>query len=102
MTRSAIASTSCKICVESRTVLLAPKGTPQAVIDKLNAEVVKILILADIKERFAAGGVETIPSSAAELDARIKQDAAAFLEYVKSADFAATLRRYGFTVPDQK
>jgi molybdate transport system substrate-binding protein len=41
-------------------------------------------------------GVVMISSSAH------KQDAAAFLEYVKSTDFAASLRRYGFTVPDQK
>jgi tripartite-type tricarboxylate transporter receptor subunit TctC len=70
------------------TALLAPKGTPQAVIDKLNAEVVKILTLADIKERFAAGGVETIPSSAAELDARIKQDAAAFRAIAQKANIS--------------
>ncbi len=31
-----------------------------------------------------------------------KQDAAAFLEYVKSADAAAVLRRYGFSLPGQK
>jgi tripartite-type tricarboxylate transporter receptor subunit TctC len=60
------------------TALLAPKGTPPAIIDKLNAEVVKVLNMLDVKERFAAGGVETIPSSAAELDARITRDAAQF------------------------
>jgi len=57
------------------TALYAPKGTPQAIIDKLNGEVVKILNMPDVKERFATGGVETIPSSPAELAARIKQDA---------------------------
>ncbi len=39
------------------TALLAPKGTPQPIIDKLNAEVVKILNMPDVKERFAGGGV---------------------------------------------
>ena len=58
------------------TALFAPKATPQPIIDKLNAEVVKILTMPDVKERFAGGGVDTIPSSAAELDARVKQDAA--------------------------
>ncbi len=52
------------------TALFAPKATPQPVIDKLNTEVVKILKMPDVKERFAGGGVDTIPSSAAELDAR--------------------------------
>jgi molybdate transport system substrate-binding protein len=31
-----------------------------------------------------------------------RQDAAAFLEYVKSAEVAGVLRRYGFSLPDQK
>jgi tripartite-type tricarboxylate transporter receptor subunit TctC len=68
------------------TALFAPKGTPQAIIDKLNAEVVKILNVTDVKERFAGGGVETIPSSAAELDARTKQDAARFKVIVEKAN----------------
>jgi tripartite-type tricarboxylate transporter receptor subunit TctC len=60
------------------TALLAPKDTPQHIIDKLNAEVVKVLNLPDTKERFATGGVDTIPSSPAELTARTRQDAAQF------------------------
>ncbi len=44
------------------TALFAPKATPQPIIDKLNAEVVKILNMPDVKERFAGGGVVTIPS----------------------------------------
>jgi molybdate transport system substrate-binding protein len=31
-----------------------------------------------------------------------QQDAAAFLEYMKTAEVAAVLRRYGFSLPDQK
>ena len=46
------------------TALFAPKATPAPIIDKLNAEVVKILAMPDVKERFAGGGVDTIPSSA--------------------------------------
>jgi tripartite-type tricarboxylate transporter receptor subunit TctC len=68
------------------TALFAPKGTPQAVIDKLNAEVVKILNMPDVRERFAGGGVETIPSTAAELDARVKQEAARFAAIVHKAN----------------
>src|SRR5437899_1606009 len=68
------------------TALLAPKATPQPVLDKLNAEVVKVLDLPDVKERFAAGGIETIPSSAGELAARIKQDSAQFGVIVQKAN----------------
>ena len=68
------------------TSLFAPKGTPQAIIDKINAEVVKILDMPDVKERFAGGGVDTIPSSAAELDARVKQEAERFKVIVQKAN----------------
>ena len=68
------------------TALFAPKGTPQPVIDKLNAEVVKILNMPDVKERFAGGGVDTIPSTAAELDARVKQEAERFKVIVQKAN----------------
>jgi tripartite-type tricarboxylate transporter receptor subunit TctC len=68
------------------TALFAPKATPQPVIDKLNAEVVKILHMPDVKERFAGGGVDTIPSSAAELDARVKQEAERFRSIVLKAN----------------
>jgi tripartite-type tricarboxylate transporter receptor subunit TctC len=68
------------------TALFAPKGTPQPIIDKLNAEVVKILNMPDVKERFAGGGVVTIPSSAAELDARVKQEAERFRAIVQKAN----------------
>ena len=68
------------------TALFAPKATPQPVIDKLNAEVVKILHMPDLKERFAGGVVVTIPSSAAELDARVKQEAERFRAIVQKAN----------------
>jgi len=71
------------------TALLAPKDTPQPIIERLNAEVVKALNMPDIKERFAAGGVETIPSSAAELAARVKQDATQFGLIAQKANITA-------------
>ncbi len=71
------------------TLLLAPKGTPQAIIDKLNAELVKILNMPDVKERFAAGGVETTPSTPAELDAKIKKAAESIAVIVEKAKIKA-------------
>ncbi len=68
------------------TALFAPKGTPQPILAKLNAEVVKILNMPDVKQRFAGGGVDTIPSSAAELDARVKQESQRFKVIVQKAN----------------
>ncbi len=71
------------------TALIAPKGTPQPVIDKLDAEVVKILNMPDVKARFAAGGVSTIPSSPAALDARIKRELAIYRAIIEKANIHA-------------
>jgi tripartite-type tricarboxylate transporter receptor subunit TctC len=60
------------------TALFAPKGTPEAIVDKLNADVVKALESPDVKERFAAGGVDVIPSTPAELATRMKSELSVF------------------------
>ena len=68
------------------TALLAPKATPQPILDKLSAEVVKILNMPDVKERFAGGGVATIASSPAELAARVKREAEVYRVVVEKAN----------------
>jgi tripartite-type tricarboxylate transporter receptor subunit TctC len=72
--------------ISNWTCLMAPAGTPQPIIDKIRGEVVRILDMPDIKERFAAGGAVTIPTTAAELDARIKHDTTAFKTIVEKAN----------------
>ena len=75
-----------EVDISNWTCLMAPAGTPQPIIDKIRAEVVRILDLPDIKERFAAGGAVTIPTTAAELDERIKRETAAFKTIVEKAN----------------
>jgi len=65
--------------------MFAPKGTPQSIVDKLNAEINKILMMPDVKARFAAGGAETLPMSPADLDARTRKDAARLKVIVEKA-----------------
>jgi tripartite-type tricarboxylate transporter receptor subunit TctC len=67
------------------TLLLGPKGTPTEIIDKLNIEITKILNMADIKEKLAAGAAVTIPSTPAQLAARLKRESAAFKIIVEKA-----------------
>jgi tripartite-type tricarboxylate transporter receptor subunit TctC len=68
------------------TALLAPKGTPKDIVDKLHAEIVKILAMSDVKDRFAGGGVQVVGSSPAELQARVKDEGARFLQVVQKAN----------------
>jgi tripartite-type tricarboxylate transporter receptor subunit TctC len=60
------------------TALFAPKGTPQAIVDKLNADVVRALNSPDVRGRFASGGVQVIPSTPNELATRLKTELAVF------------------------
>src|SRR5258706_14889871 len=54
--------------------LLAPAKTPPAIIARLNAEVARILELADTQARFAELGLETEPGSPEELDRWIRAE----------------------------
>lgn len=63
--------------------LLAPKGTPQAIIDKLNAELRKLVDDPEVKKRIAAEGGDPITSTAAEYDADIVREAAKWGGLVK-------------------
>jgi tripartite-type tricarboxylate transporter receptor subunit TctC len=58
--------------------LFAPKGTPNAIVDRLDKEVRQTLQLPDVKARFADVGYETVGLPPAEFHARIKADAARF------------------------
>ena len=67
--------------------LFAPKGTPQPIADKLNAEVRKTLADADLQKRFVeAGGAEALGMSSADFLARIKRDAERYGRVVKAAN----------------
>jgi tripartite-type tricarboxylate transporter receptor subunit TctC len=65
--------------------LFAPKGTPQAVIEKLNREVRTTLADANVKKRFVDTGAEAVGMTPAEFLARIKSDAERYRRVVKQA-----------------
>ena len=52
--------------------LLAPASTPRAIVEKLNQELNRILVKAEVKERFFKSGVEARGSSTDQLAAFIK------------------------------
>lgn len=63
--------------------VLAPAGTPEAVVKRLNAEIRKVLDSAAVKEKFAAEGAEPFPLSPAEFSDLIKADIVRWGEAVK-------------------
>jgi tripartite-type tricarboxylate transporter receptor subunit TctC len=65
--------------------LLAPAGTPDAVIAKLNAEVGRLLRSPDVVEKFGVQGIDVIGGSPVDLAAFIRQDLAKYAKLVKTA-----------------
>ena len=63
---------------ESKAILamFAPAKTPPAIVSQLNAEIVRSLNDADVKQRLFDSGAEVVASSPAELAAEVKSDMA--------------------------
>lgn len=65
--------------------IAAPGGTPRPIVDKLNAEIVKILRMPDVKEKFAAQGVEAIGSTVEQFQAHLQAQRTMWAKVVKDA-----------------
>ena len=63
--------------------MLAPTGTPQAVIDRLHAEVVKILAQPDIKQRLASEGAVAVGNTPAQFDKFIRDEIAKWAKIIR-------------------
>lgn len=70
--------------------IVAPAGTPDAVIGKLNTEFVKILRSAEIKEKWKAFDFEPLPSTPQEFNRFWQADSKRWAEAVKISGFKAT------------
>ena len=70
--------------------LLAPAGTPKAVIDRLNAETVRAMHAADVHERIAVqGGNDIVTGTPEEFAALIRSDLQAYAKLIKDASIPA-------------
>jgi tripartite-type tricarboxylate transporter receptor subunit TctC len=65
--------------------LLAPAGTPDAVVQKLNADMMKVLQQKDVQDRFEQLGIEPLGGTPQQFAATIKADTAKWAEVVKGA-----------------
>lgn len=66
--------------------LMAPKGTPQAIVDKLNGEIEKAVSRADVKELWAKQGAVPMTMTPAEFGAYLEKDIAKWANVVKTAN----------------
>jgi tripartite-type tricarboxylate transporter receptor subunit TctC len=65
--------------------LLAPAGTPQAIIDKVHQETVRILAQPDTRKRFEDAGLDVIGSSPAEFAEVIRTEIPYWAKIIKEA-----------------
>jgi tripartite-type tricarboxylate transporter receptor subunit TctC len=66
--------------------LLAPAATPRAIVDKLSAEIAKILAMPDIREKLSSQGMEPFVSTPDQFAALIKSDFAKFARIIRAAN----------------
>ena len=65
--------------------LLAPAETPRAIIDRLNAETVRVLQTPDFKAKLIEQGAESIPSSAEQFSALIQAEITKWADVIRSS-----------------
>ena len=68
---------------------MAPKGTPQPIIDKLNAEVKTLLEQQSMKMALAQQGVESTYSTPTDAATQIKNEIAKWAKVIKDAQITA-------------
>jgi len=69
--------------------IMAPAATPRAVVDFLNAEVLRVLALADVKEKFAALGADPTPGTPERFATVMAADAEKWGKVIKQAGVRA-------------
>ena len=65
--------------------LMAPKGTPQPIIDRLNAEIAKIIAKPAIREAWAKQGAVPMTMSPQEFDAFLRRDIEKWAKVIEQA-----------------
>jgi tripartite-type tricarboxylate transporter receptor subunit TctC len=65
--------------------LLAPAGTPAAIVERLQAEIRRGLLAPASKDKFAKDGVDLVASTASELESFMRADMAKWGEVIKTA-----------------
>ena len=71
--------------VESWFGMLAPAGTPRALIDRLYNETAKILAMPDVRQKLEEQGAEIVASTPDQFTAHIKREIAKWAKVVKAS-----------------
>lgn len=65
--------------------VLVPAATPRAVVNKLNADIVRVLQMPDVREKLLVQGAEPVTSTPAQLDAYLNDEIAKLGKIVRES-----------------
>ena len=65
--------------------ILAPRSVPETIAARLHSEIVRIHALPEVKERYAALGVEAVSSTPEQFAQYIKAEAAKFSKVIRES-----------------
>ena len=74
---------------DTLTGVVVPAGTPQEIIDRWNAEIVRVVALPDVKQRLQDLGFEPVADTPAHFGERIKTEIAKWAKVVHDANIKA-------------
>jgi tripartite-type tricarboxylate transporter receptor subunit TctC len=69
--------------------LLMPAGTPQPILDKFHADLLKVYAMPDMKERMANGGFQAVGNSPKEFAAYLDMEVARWEKVIRAAGIRA-------------
>ncbi|MGB9209810.1 MAG: tripartite tricarboxylate transporter substrate-binding protein, partial [Pseudolabrys sp.] len=67
----------------------APRGTPQAIIDRLNKEINQVIQNPDVKARLEAAGAVVTPMSLGQFKDFVQNESAKYLRVIKQTGVTA-------------
>ena len=69
--------------------VVAPAGTPRAIVDRLSREIVKVLSMPDVQEGFKREGLDIMLETPEQASAHIKKETALWAKVIKDAGIKA-------------
>ena len=69
--------------MEAMTGIFAPGKTPRPIVNRLHQEIVRVINLPDVKERYLTVGIETVGSTPEEFAAAIRAETARLGKVIK-------------------
>jgi tripartite-type tricarboxylate transporter receptor subunit TctC len=71
---------------DTLTGLVVPAGTPRPIMERLNAEIKKLVALAEVKAKLEALGFNPVANAPEEFDARIRSEFARWAKVIREAN----------------